>query len=353
MAIVAILLRVAVFFTASTTGHLSLATYTAKGDGASYLAYAAAMSGERSFHSLAEYDRRVFPGYPALIAIVHRLGFPLPVAALLVTWASAGFAAAAAAWWFADRRIGYALLCLIPHYLINSSMAMSEASLLAAVLAGLLLAQREKNVSAGILLGFAGLIRPMACFAVAGVLLLKIMQRRWKSAAILTAVTLGALMAGIAALQLWTGDALQGTRIYANNPGAYGGHMILWPFQSLLTTPFHEKTSIGRIFYTWIHVAITLSACALLVRRTIQTRAAHATRAARDVVALPWLLGNTLFVLCIGSAWGFRHFPRFTIPTAPAMFWTLRSWLPSNRILWMLIVLACFVAAIFGVRSSP
>jgi hypothetical protein len=54
-------LRVAIFFTASLTGHLSLANYTTKADSASYIAYASAIDGDRSFQSLDEYDRRVFP----------------------------------------------------------------------------------------------------------------------------------------------------------------------------------------------------------------------------------------------------------------------------------------------------
>ena len=57
---------------------------------------------------------------------------PLPMAALCVTWISAGIAASSGARAFGDIRVGWALTCLIPHYLINSSLGMSEAPLLAA-----------------------------------------------------------------------------------------------------------------------------------------------------------------------------------------------------------------------------
>jgi hypothetical protein len=346
LAVVATLLRVAVFFTASATGHLSIDAYTNKADGASYIAYAAAISGERSFNSLDEYDRRVFPGYPAMIAVV-RCGIPLAIAALLVTWTSAGLATAAAASLFADVRVGYAMVCLIPHYLINSSLAMSEAPLLAVVLSGLLLMKKDKPWLAGLVLGFSILIRPMACFAIAGVLLVALVNRRWKSGAILATVSLVVFAAGILILQRWTGDALQGVRIYAHHPGAYGGRLFLWPFQSLITTPFHEPTTVGRITYTWIHVIITLSACVIVTWRVV------GNKADRDLLSFPWLVGNTLLVLCIGSSWGFRHFPRFTIPAEPAMFWVLRDWLPSNRVVWLLIGTICFAAAVIGVRTSP
>jgi hypothetical protein len=206
------------------------------------------------------------------------------------------------------------------------------------------------------LLGFAVLIRPMACFAIAGVMLMEMGSAIWIA---LFATTTFAL--GVIALQLWTGDALQGVHIYANHPGAYGGHMILWPFESLIVTPFREPTSAGRIVYTWIHVVITLAACWLATQRTAKTQRREDRREEdietanrrRDLLSFPWLLGNTLFVLCIGSAWGFRHFPRFTIPAQPAMFWTFRRWLPSRRFWWILIVSGCFVSAVIGVITSP
>jgi hypothetical protein len=65
------------------------------------------------------------------------------------------------------------------------------------------------------------------------------------------------------------------------------------------------------------------------------------------------VVGNTAFVLCIGSVWGFRHFPRFTIPAAPAMFWTIRNLLPSRWGWWIVIAAACGVMAVAGVIASP
>jgi hypothetical protein len=350
--IIALFLRVAVFFSASITGHIPLSEYTAKADSASYIAYASAIDGERPFQSMDEYDRRVFPGYAAMIALVHLAKIPLSIAALLVTWFCAAIAASIGAMVFDDRRVGYAIICLIPHYLINSSLAMSEAPMLAVTLFGVLLAIRKQRIAAGILLGLALLIRPMACFAIAGVMLMEL-----SSAALIGIIATVTFAGGVLALQLWTGNALQGVHIYANHPGAYGGHMIVWPFESLILTPFREPTSVGRIIYTWIHVAITLVACTLTTITFTKARRPEEENTGepqhQNRLAFPWLVGNTLFVLCIGSAWGFRHFPRFTVPAQPAMFWTLRRWLPENRFWWILIVLGCFVSAVIGVRTSP
>jgi hypothetical protein len=349
VALFALALRVFVFTIAMRAGHISLEQYTSKGDTSSYLANAAAMSGERSLASLSDYDLRVFPGYPALIAVVHRLGIPLRASALLVTWISAAVAAAAAGKVFADARVAWAMTCLIPHYLINSSLGMSEAPLLAVVCLALLASQKDQLLLAGVLFGFAGMIRPMACFAMAGLLLALARDRHWRAMAVVVLAATATFALELLVIQKWTGNALHGIHVYANNPAAYGGHLLGWPFQSLLTTPMHDGASAGRIAYIWTHVVVVLIACALIADRAIRTARPNP----RDSVSCAWLIGNTAFVLCIGSVWGFRHFPRFTIPAAPALFWALRSVLPRNPRWWGLIAMACGAAAVAGVIDSP
>jgi hypothetical protein len=374
LAIFAVFLRVIVFASAMHFGHLSIWQYTSKGDTSSYIANAAAMCGERPRTSLSEYDLRVFPGYPSLISIVHLLRISLPVSALCVTWISAGIAAAAAGRVFDDARVGWAMTCLIPHYLINSSLGMSEAPLLAVVCVALLAFKKDRLILCGGLFAFAGMIRPMACFACAGVLFALVTpvlrypqepgaatsdpalggtsepaSRTWTNILLLLAAAGLTFAFQVIAFQLWTGDALRGIHVYSQNPGAYGGHLLAWPFHSLLTTAGIDRSSTGRILYIWIHVGVTLTACAMLTYRT----AVLPTRDQRDLISFPWLIGNTVFVLCIGSVWGFRHFPRFTIPAAPPMFWSLRRVLPRHAGWWMLIAAGCGVMAVRGVIDSP
>jgi hypothetical protein len=382
IAIFAFALRATVTILALRLGHLSLAQYTSKADTTSYIANAAVMCGERSFASLADYDLRVFPGYPALIAGVHLTGISLPLAALLVTWTSASLAAAWAAKAFEDIRIGWAMTCLIPHYLINSSLGMSEAPLLMATCAAVLAWRRNRLVLAGLIFAFAAMIRPMACFSFAGVALALVADRKCRGVICLLIATTIALIVEIAIYQWWTGDALRGMHVYANHPGAYNGHLLGWPFQSLLTTPAIDHAGIGRIAYIWIHVLIALGICGMCIARVLlfdsrgrkPRSSAHASQkpglplpamkerseatesshsALLNCAALPWVVGNTIFILCIGSVWGFRHFPRFTIPAAPAMFWTVRRVLPTGRGWWMAIAAACAVMAVEGTIASP
>ena len=345
----AVTLRVAVFAGALFFGSLTVAAYTAKG----------------GHHQLPRdgvgHDRRkVVPKFAgvrppgvsrvsAMIAAVHRLGVPLPWAALGITWVSAGVAAAVAGKVFEDARIAWAMTCFIPHYLINSSLGMSEAPLLAALCLALLASQKDWPLVAGAIFGFAGLIRPVACFAVVGLLFTLTRERRYRASAAVGVAAAAVFALGFAAMQFWTGDALAGVRVYADHPGAYGGHMLVWPFTALLTTPGHDGASIGRCVYIGLHVVVALYAVLMATYRGFRPGRINP----RDAVSFPWLSGVVAFDLCTGPPWGFRHFPRFTIPGAPALFWTLRKWLPRNPLVWLAIAAATAVAAGFGVVHSP
>jgi hypothetical protein len=346
--VVAVLLRFGVFLTASHLYQMPLSRFAVKGDGGSYLAYASAILGDSS--QLTEYDRRVFPGYPLLIAAGHLGGLSLPLSALLIDWISAGVAVATAGALFAERRVAWAMVFLVPHYLTNSSLAMSEAPLLAFTLAGLLLIVRGRHaLLGGILLGFAGLIRPMACFAVIGVMLTLLAQRRVRDLLISGACAAAVFAVGVIALHLLSGDALRGLRIYHDSPRTYGGEIFVMPFQSLLTTPAREHVSIGFVVYIYAHVLIVLSACALLAWRALR----RSSTIVLDLLALGWLVGNTLFQLCIGSGWGFRHFPRFAIPAQPALFWALHPYLPRRAWPWIVAATGIFCMAVQCVNLAP
>jgi hypothetical protein len=198
------------------------------------------------------------------------------------------------------------------------------------------------------------------------------------------------VLAGIGMVHLFTGDALAGVRVYANSPRAYGGQLVAWPFESLVMTPLRMHVGMGKVLYIGVHVAIVVSACFLLmgqtwrilprVARGEQSAAGLAAGSAEDscavclpsadlsadargagvsgycfltIVSAVWLVGNTAFVLCIGSTWGFAHFPRFCIPAQPALFWGVRRWLPGSRGFWLILGVLLVVMGVYGVRSTP
>lgn len=348
--------------------------YALRADGKSYMAYARALAGDsivttpemvgkvttsdviepayvRDPSHFTYYDQRVFPGFPMLLAVAYKLGIPLQIAALAIPWLCAGVAAAIAGMLFADRRVGWAMVFIIPHYLLYSSMAMTEPILLAFILAGLLLILRGGHpLLGGALLGFAGLVRPNACFAVAGVLTLEIWRRDWRSFIRVGIGTAVIFAMGLLAIRWRLVDPFRGVAIYHGH--AYANELFTWPFKSLVTTTVKSpRPPLWKITYIWLHVALAFSACLLAFRGARHQRNAARNRA-MDILSLPWVAGNTVFVLCVGNVWGFHAFHRFSAWALPAIFWPLRGLLPRRWWMWIPIGVLSLGIAIGSVMKN-
>jgi hypothetical protein len=349
IAVAAVLLRAIIFAAVCLHAHLAPGDYARLYDGRSYIITAQAMTGDRT--EFNDYHGRVFPGYPAIIAVTHLTGVPFTATAVAIDWLTAAAAAVFAAMLFTDRRIGWAMVMLIPHYLMNSAMALSEAPLLAFTLGGLLLVRRSRPTSGGVLIGIAGLIRPMACFALIGCGFAETLRRRFISSGIMIAAAGLVVFAGLLLVGHWRGDAFASARYYANSPNTYDGQLLTWPFHALLTVPADRHVPIARVAYIWAHAVIALIACGVMLWRFTQ----HPRNLdLRDALAGPWLWSNTLFALCTGSVWGFECFHRFTIPALPAMFWAIRRVLPQKNIGWILVAaVSTLIAVLTILRDQP
>ncbi len=349
IALLALALRVCVFAAASWRLGLSTEGYANLYDGRSYLITARAIADDR--RNFDDYQGRVFPGYPAMIAVLHLVRIPWHIAALGLDWIAAIAAAAMSAMLFGDRRIGLAMATLIPHYLMNSTLAASEAPMLALTVGGLLAAKSkcasdEKmagDLAGGVLLGLAGLVRPVACFAVLGYAASREKTPKWKIAVLPAAAGIVVILALIG-IHTWRGDPLANVRTQIESPGAYNGQLFTWPFHSLIVTPFEHAVPWPRIVYIWLHVILTLAGCILGLPLLL------GDSTPLDRLAAVWLLANTAFVLCLGNVWGFECFHRFTVPALPALFWIIRQGLPKGIGVWVVIggASACIAALSVG-----
>lgn len=336
------LIHLAIFLTVISFFHISLETYSNKGDGASYKHMAAALLGERG--AMDEYDTRVFPGYPMLIAITHlitRLSFS--ASALAVAFIGAGAAAALSAVVFEDRRIGWAVGLALPHAWINMSLAMSEAPVLALMMLGLLLARRNQPAAGGIVFGLSILTRPVAAFALIGLLLEQFARGRLHRGLLTAICAVLVFVVGMFVVRPITGGMFHGVSVYVNSPRAYGGQIFTWPLHSIWWMTLHGHVGWWRWIYIVAHVAACIGGCIILSRRNSPT----------DLLAFTWLALNTLFILCIGlgpGAWGFNHFPRFMIPALPALAYAWRRFLPASPWLYIPLVAVLFYIGVVGVR---
>lgn len=373
IALLAIGLRAAlVGATALYTGW-SLTTIANLHDGPSYLRVAANMLDPLAL--VTHLDRRVFLGYPALIAVAGLASVPLPIAALAISWLGSAVIAVTSAQLFGDRRIGWALVFFPPSFLIYSSLTMSEASMLAFVGVGLYcVMRREWYVVGAIAFGCAGLVRPVACFAVLGVLVMLVnrwrlerseVQRIRKSqphfpsklsadelrgALAVALISAAVVAAGYVGLHAWRGDAFEGVKIYAKSEDTFGGDVFSWPFESLIMTPLTTAVPLWKVGYVWSYVLFVIAGCVIAARRLWLLRRSETY----DVVLVSgvWLLANTVFVLCTGSVWGFHYFDRHILAAVPPLLWTFSDVYPRRWPLWLALGILFSVQGFFGLLAS-
>jgi len=237
-----------------------------------------------------------------------------------------------------ELRVGWMLAVFPPIFLVCSVGPTTEPLLLALCLFAFLVGRNAGLVClvmAGLAFGCAGTVRPVACFAVLGFICHELMHRRvWQP------IVIGTIAACVVALAMLivhrlTGDALYGIRYYAESDASYRGDLITWPFKSLIFTPYYEPVSRFKLVYVWIHVVAVFSAVGVLIQH-LRSKAADHDEYVMDTSMLVWLVGNTLFVLCVGNKWGLQAFPRFALPALPPMCWAIRRTIPKS-IVWAVI----------------
>jgi hypothetical protein len=347
MFLAAVLIRCLLLMVGARAMHQDMLAYASqKGtDSYSYIQYAKFFCGEPA--DLTAYDQRVFPGYPFFMAALHLLRIPVIQAGLLISWTCSGIVAVLAALLYRDWRMGWALVFLIPQYVIASSMIMNEPLLLALATGGLLAGIRGRAVVAGLLLGIAGATRPNACFALAGYVAFELLSNRRYRAAVATALSGLVVLGFLGFLWVKMGDPFVNVRAYKNNPDAFAGQLVTWPFVSLVMTPIRTHVPLWKIVYCYSHVLVLAVACALFVIRYL------CRRDRLDALSGTWLLGNTAFILCMGHIWGFSGFPRATTWALPPFLAAYLPFYPKKWLGWLIIgAVALAIALAFFIRGS-
>jgi hypothetical protein len=338
----AIALRVVFAAATMVATGLSLSDCANLRDGPSFIRIAAALQGEGQ--GLVSFDRRVFLGYPFAMAALGSMGLSLPAAGLLLSWVGTGVAAAASGALFRSRSVGWATAALLPSHVMYSSLVMSEALLLALCAGGLLAAERGRSVLGGVLLGCATVVRPVAVFAMLGYALASWRWPASRRAPVVLGVGVLVATIGYVFASQWSGDALVNVRQYNR---VFHGRVFGWPFEALIFTPLQRPIPAWKMMYVYAHAALVVSGCALL------GRALRRGGSTIDWLAGGWLIGNTVFALCVGKFGGFQEFHRYILPALPALFWAHRGLLPRTSTGWATCIAVSVALAGFGVIRRP
>lgn len=339
LAAIAIAARCIVLVICSLTTGSSVEDLARLRDGASFRAYAHAVSlGPGGFREVPSFDRRAFPGYPLLLAATG--GHRRPAVAIALGLLASAAAAVVTFLIYRDFRVGLAMALLTPSYLMYSSIVMSEPVFLAIGLAALWLGMRGRAIGSGLLFGVTAWIRPLA----APIGIAWIVARRRRRHELLPGASVLLLVLAIGAFWLfwWSGSLTSSLETYRSDARAYGNASVLtWPFHSLVAAPLQTTVAPWKIAYVWAHVAFVLLGIALLWRCP-----------ECETMSLWWLGSNTLAAVCIGGVWGFHEFHRFIVPALPPLFWAWRDFLPRRPLPWIALGLLSIAAAAIGLNEG-
>ena len=305
-----------------------------RSDGGAYVANAQRINGEGM---PTAYDQRVFVGYPWLIAMTHRVGLPYGWGAMALGIGCAGLLCAATAAVFGDRRVGWAMAVLPPHWVLDTSAVLNESLMLllcVAAFAAVMRRERGWLVAAAALFAAAGMVRPMACFATLGAIAMLVDARLYRRAGALAFGTGAALLILLVAFAALYWNPLDNARQYNAQPLAYNGRLITFPFGAFVDYARTRGLAHVNLIYKagYLFAAVVVLATGVRVWRT--------TRRPLDAGMAVWWGTNLLFVLCIGSHWGVDIAQRAIMWAAPAAYWITRDWLPTRwqtRLAWALL----------------
>jgi hypothetical protein len=323
------------------------------GDNGAYLEVATAIE-HWDFHGL---DVQHFMGYPYVIAVVSLVShFPLTfslwlvasaasfvstflVARLFGAWVGAYFAFTSFAW------------------LQLSFLGGSEPLAVALGMGAFWSYRRGHALLAALLASLATTVRPLMFFALVGIGIALLFQKRYIK-------LLGALALSLAIGLLYTwplahyfGDPLRTVHSYtsrdygaANLAGPHG-HLFGWPFHGIIVGTILYPAPWTNLILCFSWIVLVIVGVVAMFRRDL--REYWRANRAEAVFCGLYLLAIFCYDYLL---WARGNFMRFSIPVLPFVFFALLRWLPKDRrALWCLSVLAPVLAACsaIGIRNLP
>ena len=363
--------------------------FAALSDGSAYIDNAKRINGDGM---PSAYDQRVFVGLPWVIAMTHKLGVPYLPAAAGIGLIVPGLMCVLAARVLHDRRIGWAMAVLPPHWVLDTAAVMNESLMLTLCFAGMLVVRKAASdplsrysggglgrgsadlantstfdsnstnkktpsptlprrtgrgsksplslraaygpVLAALAFALAGVVRPMTCFAVAGAIAFLLQAKRPGKAVMLAIDTLVLLALLFLAFKGFYWNPLDNARTYDTQSLAYNGQVFTYPFGSFVDAFIHRGPLNKSLIYKTLHM---LAAIGVFVIAFVKWK--HHRRPL-DAWAVTWWGTNLAFAACIGSHWGVDIAQRSVMWAAPAAYWTMRDYLPtrwSTRLAWAVL----------------
>jgi hypothetical protein len=251
---------------------------------------------------------------------------------------------------------GWVAVCLAVFsrdWMERSLLGGAEPLFLALVFGSFLAVRRERWLLASLLASLSTLVRPLGIFALAGIGLVLLFRKQYKTLAAAFLIGIGIAALYIAPQRIYMGNSLANVKAYGQEDGS-GGRPLTYPFAALIRPPTIAASVSGpedviagkttRLSFArsilWIGITV-LGIGAMLYNPDFKTYAR--TRPVESIFCVLYLC----LLFTYNSPWARMAFPRYVIPVLPFVFLALKPWLPKDRrLLWGFgLIYAVFAAA--------
>ena len=282
-----------------------------------------------------------FWGFPFSIAVASKVFSMPPLGALVMISMLSSLAVCLLVRRLYGGWVALALYSFINYRWIYTSVeGGSEPLFMCLVFAAFLAARSDRWNLAALLAALGTTVRPVGIVALAGLAITLLVRRSYRRLAVITLIGLGIGVAYVVPVWIILGSPFANFTLYREDWGPQG-----WP----LTYPFGAliPSFLGLLHARWPNVALAAIWLVAAIAGVVVMWLPRNRRRLSPDQGEAWFASiYTLFYLCYNYADVFGDLPRFLMPIAPLLLFSLRDSIPRDRrVLWPAALLAAVLAS--------
>lgn len=313
----AVAVRIGLIATACLMAGITLKQYALFHDGWEYLRLSQSYAFLK-LHSIDPETLRLYPGYPALIALVS-LGQMPEIAGLAIAILAGAACGPLTSHLGRDERLVWWMIAFTPSWLVFTATVMSEGLFVLLAMTSLLMATNRRWVLAGLTAGLATTVRLPGALLFIPLVIEVVVRRDGKGAMKILGLGLPLPIANLLLSRIIWGDAMSSVASYIRKDFA-------WPLQSFVGVSFTDDPLKFLLTATMPVLALAGG-----IGLFVQWR-----RGARHLrPLLVWHITSGLFHLLLPSTWVYLCLDRFYLTIWPTTLIGLAPLIPKRSRLWV------------------